>query len=232
MADYRSAPEIRDVADEVIEEHHELLEQRGPRIEWIMTRPSSPSGKVPDFKIRKVTGVNAFLAGARSDDWLYQASPFVAVEVSSLFWAVLVNGGGERGFLDHVVSHLVYDYDKDAWVIEGPRFGEFEGVLERHGFWRPGKDYRRFAGVVAEQLSLLPDEPEEDLDDRDQDRENGDGENVPVSLTFGDTTVETDTDAMRHVSEGLADGSIKLGPNGEKVDADTGEVLEPAGARS
>ena len=221
MADYRTAPEIRDVANGVIEEHHELLESRGPRIEWIATRPSTDSGKVPDFKIRKISGVNAFLAspGAMSDSFDYQADPFVAVEVSALFWAALVKKGGERGFVDHVCSHLVYDFEKESWTIEGPQFGEFVGVLERHGFWRPGKDYREFAGAVAEQLSLLPEEPEAD-------------EDLDVTLTFGDKTIETSTGRMRRVSEGLADGSIELAPNGEYVEVGTGEVLEPAGARS
>ncbi len=53
--------------------------------------------------------------------------------------------------------HLRYDFEKETWRIEGPQFGEFPAVIERHGFWRPTKDFRRFASALAEQLELWPD---------------------------------------------------------------------------
>lgn len=216
MADYRRTLKVRDIAEGVIEEHHELLSKRGPRMEWVLTRPSTPSARVPDFKIRKVTGVNAFLAAGMSDSFVFQSDPFIAVEVSESFWAMLEKRGGEQGFVDHVLSHLVYDFEKETWSIEGPQFGEFKPVLQRHGFWRPGKEYKQFAEVVSEQLSLLP-EDDEDADEAP--------ENLEVSITHDGQTVHTDTYIMRKSGERSV---IHHGPNGEAVDAETGEVLEGA----
>ena len=125
---------------------------------------------------------------------MYQAEPFITVEVSQEFWTKLKKTAGERGFCDHVVSHLVYDYEKETWSVEGPRFGEFVGVLERHGFWRPGKDYKEFAETVSEQLSLLPDDPSEAVEG---DPNFGD---MDVSITHNGRTVHTSAEAMRQAS--------------------------------
>lgn len=215
MAEYRTAPEIEEVAYEVMGEHHALLDQRGPHVEWVMTKPSTPSGSVPDWKIRKITGIHAYLAGEDKPEefgGFPQTSPFIVVEVSGRWWGRL-SEEQRPGFCDHVLSHLSYDYEKDQWTIEGPEFGEFSEVLERHGFWRPDKRLQRFAETVSEQLSLLPDESE--LEDDDQ-------EVLDVSITHNGRTVHTDTDTMRKIAE----GDFVDGPNGEKVDAETGEVLE------
>lgn len=203
MADYRSAPEIHRVAREVIEEHHPVLAQRGPIIEWIMTRPSSASGKVPDFKIRKVTGVNAFLAGPKSDSFVYQAEPFIAVEVSVSFWNSLEDPGGENGFCDHVVSHLAYDYEKGTWSVEGPQFGEFVGVLDRHGFWRPGADYRTFAETVSEQLSLLAETPSDIPSEADTDKvAEQESNNFDMSISYHGNTVQTNAGTLHTLANG------------------------------
>lgn len=229
MAEYRSAAEVEGVADKVMGEHHALLDQRTQRgIEWVMTKPSTPSGTLPDWKMRKITGIHAYLTlDEKPDEFggFPHAESFIVVEVSERYWNRL-SEEQRPGFCDHVLSHLRYDYEKQAWTIEGPEFGEFPEVLERHGFWRPDKRLQRFAETVSEQLSLLPEEPEHG----EADNEGSGGENLSVSITHGGRTVETDTDTMGK----LAEGDFAEGPNGERVDAETGEVLEasPAGARS
>ena len=227
---HRKANEVAAVARGVMAEHHPLLDQRGPRIEWVFTRPESPSGKCPDFKIRKVSGLGAYLALSESekpDRWGFPVSPFVAVEVSERFWGYLDEAQREA-MCDHLLAHLTFDHDKGAWTVEGPEFGEFEGVLARRGFWRPDRRLRRFADRVAEQLSFA--DAEESAETPGE--EVGDDEDLDVSITFGDKTVQTSTDRMRRLSEGLADGSVELGSNGEHVEAETGEILEPVGPGS
>lgn len=227
MAEYRSAAEVERIADKVMGEHHALLDQRGPLIEWVMTKPSTPAGSVPDWKMRKITGIHAYLAlDEKPDEFggFPHAESFIVVEVSERWWNRL-SEEQRPGFCDHVLSHLRYDYEKQAWTIEGPEFGEFSEVLERQGFWRPDKRLQRFAETVSEQLSLLPEEPQPEDEDGLAPLAS---ENLSVSITHGGRTVETDTDTMRK----LAEGDFVEGPNGERVDAKTGEVLEPAGTRS
>lgn len=194
---HRTAKEIEAVAREVMAEHHALLDQRGPRVEWVMTKPEKDSQSAPDFKIRQVKGIHAYLAldeREKPDDWGFEngnpVRSFVAVEVSEWFWQVLDEGQREA-LCDHVCAHLQYDYEKGTWRVEGPEFGEFEEVLERRGFWRPDRRLRRWAEGVSEQLSLLDE-----------------------SFVGGEASL------------------TEHGPNGEKVDAETGEVLEGAGVDS
>lgn len=167
MTDYRLAPEVREVAERLIEAYHEELESSAPRIEYLMTRPSGAgkSGSVPNWKMRKIAGVHAFLATAPErvpERFGTPAIAFFVVEVSSSWW-VLLTPEQQQGFVDHVLSHLVYDHEKGDWSIRPPEFGEFSEVLERHGFWRPGDAFKEFAGTVSEQLSLLPGEAEEQV---------------------------------------------------------------------
>lgn len=210
MTEYRKANEVETVAQEVMSENHALLDQRGPHTEWIMVKPSTPAATVPDWKMRKIQGVNAYLAlpekPARFGEDPYP-TPFIAVEVSERYWERLDEDQRE-GFLDHILSWLRYDYEKGKWSIEGPEFGEFSEVLERRGFWRPDQRLQRFAETVSEQLSLLPEVEEEPDEDH---------ENLDVSITHNGRTVHTNTDTTRKIGERSlpADG----------VDPDTGEVL-------
>lgn len=157
--DYRRAPEIEEVARELIEEHHEVLRDHEPRIEYVMVRASGKTDP-PNWRMRKVAGVQAFLASGRSEEWGSAVEPIVVVEVAWWWWAIL-DEEQRAGFVDHCLHHLRCDFEKGTWSIEGPEFGEFRTVLERHGFWRPGKAFQKFAATVSEQLSLLPPEESE-----------------------------------------------------------------------
>lgn len=208
MADYKSARDVEYVAEKVMEEHYPILEQRGPRIEYVFTRPSSPSGSVLDWKIRRIGGIQAYCAlRTKPDDFGFPAEPFLVLEVSTKWWALL-DGEREEAFLDHVLAHLKFDYEKNAWSIEKPEFGEFPHVLKRRGFWRPDKRLKRFARFVNEQLSLFDGDDEGDEEDGEEpDREEAEGENVRVSITHGGRTVETDTDTLGRVAAGETAGA-------------------------
>ncbi len=201
MAEYKRAPEVERIALEVMEKHHSTLEQRGPRIEYVFTKSSSSSGSVSDWKLRRITGIHAYCAlPTKPDNFGFPPSPFLVLEVSTMWWALLDGDGGRKeAFLDHVLEHLTYDYEKGAWPIEKPEFGEFPNVLKRRGFWRPDNRLKRFAKTMGEQLSLLDEEPEEDQEDEGEDagEEDGSGEAFDVSITHGGRTVETNTETLR-----------------------------------
>lgn len=154
MTEYRTAPEIREVARDLIDDHHTTLESHGPRIEYVMAQSKDPAaGK--DYRIRKITGINAFLAADRlPESFGHVDHELVAIEVKQFFWNKL-SEAQRAGLIDHLLHQLSYDLEKGAWTIEPPEFGEFEAVIRRHGFWRPDRELQRFAAAVSEQLSLL-----------------------------------------------------------------------------
>ena len=230
--EYRQAPEVEAVAKELIEEHHEVLEDRGPIIDYVMMRSTGKAGS-RIFKIQKVTGINAFLAAEHKPRKFYtdsQAPERVVVMITAFQWQQM-GERQQRGLLDHILSHLRYDYERESWVIEPPEFGEFPQVLERHGFWRPGDDFKRFASTMSEQLSMLP--PEE-LPTREEDQ-------GVLGEGFAD---ELGKQAGDHFGELEEDGTkLSIVANGRKVyetehgpaDAETGELVEeqePEGARA
>jgi hypothetical protein len=135
--EYRTAPEVKAMAEDLIWEHHEDLQDEGPRIEYVMFKAGAkPGGRM--FRVRKITGIHAFLASGAAQlpdrfGEAFQAQPFVVIEISDFWWNAL-DPDQRKGMVDHVLSHLVYDDEKGAWRIEPPEFGEFPEVFERHGF--------------------------------------------------------------------------------------------------
>ncbi len=63
---YSEAPEVREVAQELIQIHHSHLS--GQRIEYVFrSEPAKDKGKEVWGKARKIGGLNAFLADADPD---------------------------------------------------------------------------------------------------------------------------------------------------------------------
>ena len=140
--EYRLANEVREVAEDLIFEHHDELAEKGPRIEYVMTRSTGRSAKPTPSRVRKVSGLNAFLAldeASKPERFgsAGAAQPFFVVEVGEWTWTVLTPEQRKR-LVDHLGSHLALDDDAGDWRVEPPEFGEFKEVLERHGFGRPG----------------------------------------------------------------------------------------------
>lgn len=210
--EYRQAPEVKAIADDLIWEHHEDLAEDGPHIEYVMTRSAATKPPRQMFKVRKITGLHAYLAAgkARPEKWVTDPQPeaFVVVEVAQFWWSALEEVQ-RKALVDHALSHLSYDPDNESWTIEPPEYGEFPGVLERWGFWRPGDDFKDFAQAISEQLSLLPEEERARLAVPPEMREQiKSGE---VSLTVHQASITQEIIA-------------------ETVDPETGEVLEEAPA--
>jgi hypothetical protein len=185
---YRRSPEVEEVAHELVEDHHSMLRNHGPRIVYVMTKPPKDPEAGKDYAVRKVSGVNAFLAQSKlPEEFGWDAGELAVIEVKEHYWQRL-KAAQQAGLVDHLLSHLSYDLEKDSWTIEGPEFGEFPEVLKRHGFWKPGASMKNFAAVVSEQLSLL-----EPLDE-------GEG----YSATSEDSTdAERSVNALGDAIEGL-----------------------------
>ncbi len=192
---YRSAPEIEEVAEGIIEQCHEHLEYAG--IEYVMTDKESRSkGRAVYGRVRLISGLNAFLAGIKPAQY-GSGLPFFVIEVAQPWWQVLRGEGQREGLVDHLLSHCRRDEETEAWMVVPPEYGEFPEVLKRRGFWRPGDSLKEMAEVLSGQLSLLP--PEED---RNAGEEEASGENLQVSITHNGRTVETDTETMNRMAAG------------------------------
>lgn len=214
--EYRQAPEVKAIAESLVWDYHEDLADRGPHIEYVMTRSGGSKAPRRMFRIRKITGIHAYLSAPRKPERFVdpQAEPFVVVEVAEFWWGAL-SADQRKGMVDHILSHLVYDADAETWSIEPPQYGEFPGVLDRHGFWRPDDSFKDFAQAVSEQLSLLPEEERNRLTVPPEMRD---------AIANGEMSLEV----------GLAEGASAAGEtaiiNGQLVNKETGEVLQESPA--
>ncbi len=216
--EYRQAPEVKAIAESLVWDYHEDLADDGPHIEYVMTRSGGSKAPRRMFRIRKITGLHAYLASeaARKPERFAepQAEPFVVVEVAEFWWGAL-SADQRKGMVDHILSHLVYDADAGTWSIEPPQYGEFPGVLDRHGFWRPDDSFKDFAQAVSEQLSLLPEEERHRLMVPPEMRE---------AIAKGEMSLEVG------LAQGVGPASETAIINGQVVDKETGEVLQESQA--
>lgn len=161
---YRIAPEVREVAEALILSVADLEHLSGANLEYVATdKAARKNGREIPGRATKVSGVASLLANPEHpEDWRTYVPDVLVVEVSEVYWHMM-KAEERRGLVDHLLSHFVFDSEKGSWSSEPPEYGEFEGTLGRHGFWRPMKGMRKFAACVSEQLSLLPDDvPDED----------------------------------------------------------------------
>lgn len=157
---YRTAPEVKEVAGALIEEVEDLEYLAAePLVYVMMSEAPKKSGRSILGRAKKVTGLNAFLASPRKPGKFKDPVPpdLLVVEVSEYWW-LLMPPAGRRGLVDHLLNHFDMDADTGVFQVAPPEFGEFPGVLQRHGFWRPDTKLRDFAASMSEQLSLLPPE--------------------------------------------------------------------------
>ena len=155
MAEYRRAPEVEEVARELIREHHPHL--AGERIEYLFIEKTPNSGgKELWGRARKITGLQALFANRGGlpmeyEDYPDAARGFFVIEVSEEIWENLTIAA-RRALVDHELTHCAVDEEKDKLTIRPHFLEEFSQVVHRHGLWRG--DVEVFARVSAEQLEL------------------------------------------------------------------------------
>lgn len=190
---YRTAPEVRDVIDAVMWDHHPLISEEGVKIEPVMLdKTPKKAGKDIMGRITKKMGLDAFLgAEEKLSGFSKTAEAFFVMEVSETWWNSL-DATQRRALVDHLLCHVQYDEDGDNWRVILPQHGEYPEIVERYGFWRPDTSLARMAVKLEHQLSLLSDEEREDLlkePEPDEDGEDqgggGDSEAAPTLVGVG-----------------------------------------------
>ena len=159
---YRTAPEVRKVLDEVVYDHHEDLGGNDPRIECVMLDKTPKQGGHEILgRVTKVQGLHGWLA-AEERSHAFDDNALFVLKVPVTKWNELEDWR-RKALVDHLASHIQYDYETENWRIVKPEFGEFPWIVERYGFWRPDDTLGRLATKMAEQLQLLPEEDRERL---------------------------------------------------------------------
>lgn len=139
---YTLAPDVRDIAQDLIVNYHQHL--MNVRVEYLfMDKTPVSKGKATWGRMRKVTGLSAFLANltqkgpdyVEGDEPSEFNEPFFVMEISAEIWSQL-NEKQRRALVDHELSHAWVDEDGEL-VTMGHDIEEFAGVIKRHGLWRP-----------------------------------------------------------------------------------------------
>ncbi|HVV37613.1 MAG TPA: putative metallopeptidase [Acidimicrobiales bacterium] len=148
--EYRYASEAGRIAGELIPEHHRGL--IGCRIEFVFrSKATKTKGRVVLGSARKLTGLNAWLAGQMSEDSIVPEQFFV-IELAEDEW-INLSERQRRALVDHELSHCDAYIDDDGELklsTRGHDLEEFTSIVERHGLWKG--DVRRFVAVGAPQL--------------------------------------------------------------------------------
>lgn len=160
MANYRPAPEVADIAQDLIGEHHTHLLNR--KIVYIFRdSPQKRAGTEIWGKARKVSGLNAFLNARADGDLDVEHSydeeadhSYFVIEIAEPIWEHL-DETARRALVDHELEHCEVhfsDSGKESLRIIPHNLEEFTAVVRRHGLWK--SELRRFAKVTNEQLEL------------------------------------------------------------------------------
>lgn len=163
---YKPAPEVEEVAKELISKYHGHLLDFKVRIEYVFTNKTpKKNGKEVWAFVRKVSSLNAYLA--ESDD--HEGDFFVMV-VSEPVWEILPPNK-RHPLVDHELCHLWAEADQededDANAIpEDPvklslnphDVEEFSSVVRRWGLWR--EDVEDLVNAALKQKSGKDDDEE------------------------------------------------------------------------
>jgi len=132
--EYWEADEVEEIAQEVIKQYHGKLLEFGVQIKYLFRSQTPKKGDKEIWgRIRKVTGLSAFLATGANE-------PFFVVEIPSDVWGKLTDKQ-KRALLDHELCHAQVELDDESDIgykisLRGHDLEEFALIVRRHGLWK------------------------------------------------------------------------------------------------
>lgn len=136
MPQYRTAEEVKEIAEKLIDKYHKHLQQAG--IYYLFRDPAPKSkGDVVFGRTSKVSGKYKAISGY---DFI--------IEISQLHF-MNMEEKKRIALVDHELSHCKKEEDKYKTVSHD--FEGFNTVLRRHGFWMGDLE---IMGKTAKQLEL------------------------------------------------------------------------------
>lgn len=140
-ASFRKAPEVQQIAEDLIPKYHQHLIDFDVRIEYVII-DKTPKAKGREIwgTCRKVSNLNAFLANGQDG-----SDPFFVITISEPVWEVLPLKS-KVALVDHELCHAWAEaqQDEDSDGSEDPvklslnphDLEEFACIVRRHGLWR------------------------------------------------------------------------------------------------
>jgi hypothetical protein len=168
--EYYPAPEVEKIAKELIEKYHGHLIDFNVRIEYVFcNKTTKRNGKEVWAYVRKVSSLNAYLAGADSND---RPGDFFVMVVSEPVWEILPPDK-RTPLVDHELCHLwaeadqVDEDDADAIPEEPVKISlnshdveEFSPIVRRWGLWR--EEVEDFVNAALKKKDTKNEEEEEE----------------------------------------------------------------------
>jgi predicted metallopeptidase len=146
QAQYKAAPEVREIAENLIPKYHQHLVDFDVKLEYVFIdkTPKSKNSEVWGT-CRKVSSLNAFLGNGQDG-----SDPFFVITISEPVWDVLPHDK-RVALVDHELCHAwaeasqKEDSDGSEDVVKlsvkTHDLEEFCCVVRRHGFWRESIEY-------------------------------------------------------------------------------------------
>ena len=165
-ASYREAPEVKKIADELIEKYHRHLIDFDVRVDYaFVDKTPKSNGKEVWGTCRKISGINAYLSGAESDYFL--------ITISEPVWEVLPHEK-KVALVDHELCHAWAEPDQKDDAEEGEiaseepvkkslnphDLEEFCCIVRRHGLWR--EDVEAFVKSALDSKKKTKDNSDSD----------------------------------------------------------------------
>lgn len=132
-----ASTEVKPIADKLIAERHDHLEE--VHIEYLFAlEPLESKGKEIDGQVKKVSGLNAYLACRESD---FDGEEFVVVEISKSAWDMYSESQREAS-IDKRLCEIKLN-DKLKLKLVGPDAHAYYKNVEIYGDWEPDLKHLR-----------------------------------------------------------------------------------------
>lgn len=157
MSSYKPAPEVKEIAEDLIQKYHQHLIDYSIKIEYVFVDKTPKSnGREVWGKCKKVTSLNAYLA---SPDPNKEGSgdPFFVIIISEPIWDLL-SKDKKIALVDHELCHAWAEENQKEDDDESPPFKvsikphdleEFSCIVRRHGLWR--EDVKEFIDSASKK---------------------------------------------------------------------------------
>lgn len=161
MAEWREAPEVKEIADALIPEHHQRIELYMDDIRYIFRDKAAKSNGHTVFgKAHKVGGMACYLMHSVTGDvnkYGDQPPSCFVIEIAEPVWENMTQRQ-RVALVDHELEHLDAVMNERtgemSLVLKPHDVEEFRSIVARHGAWHP--PLTEFAEAL--QLSLLDPE--------------------------------------------------------------------------
>jgi predicted metallopeptidase len=157
MTKFFNAPEVEEIAQELITKYHHHITDYSVKIRYIFVEKApSSKGKEVWGTCRKISGLNAYLEGENPD-----GDPFFVITISKDIWDILPKDK-KIALVDHELCHTWAEVkqqkdesedDSDMEVdnpvklsVKSHDLEEFSCIVRRHGLWR--EDVKDFVEVA------------------------------------------------------------------------------------